>query len=102
MLDKVIEFIGVLRKNGVRISMSENLDALEAVRLMGVRDRNDFKNVLRTTLVKAGRDIPVFDELFNIYFSGLGQVLKEGMNGASSSIFMSKEEFEKAMKDLME
>lgn len=102
MLDKVTEFIGVLRKNGVRVSLAENLDAVKAARIMGISSREDFKNAMRATLIKTGRDIPVFNELFDIYFSGLGKVVKDGLADMSNIAFMTPEEFKEAMKNLME
>ena len=70
------EFIEVLRNNGLRVSISENLEALRAVSEVGVERRDDFRAALRTTLIKSSRDLPAFEDLFEIFFSGLGNLLR--------------------------
>jgi uncharacterized protein len=52
MEDRIIEFANVLRRNGVRVSLSENMDAFRALELIGIRDPSLFRNALRTTLIK--------------------------------------------------
>ncbi len=76
MDDKIVEFISLLRENGLRVSMSENVDAFRAVQLLGLHDREAFKDALRASIVKREIDASPFNELFDLYFSGLGQTLK--------------------------
>jgi uncharacterized protein len=75
MEDRIVEFAGVLRRNGVRVSLSENMDAFRALQLLGIRDPFLFRNTLRATLVKRGSDIKPFEELFDYFFLGIGQAL---------------------------
>jgi uncharacterized protein with von Willebrand factor type A (vWA) domain len=75
MEERIIEFSGVLRRNGIRVSLSENMDAFRALELIGIRDPLLFRNALRTTLVKRAGDLKPFDELFDFYFLGIGQAL---------------------------
>ena len=75
MEDRIVEFAGVLRHNGVRVSLSENMDAFRALQLLGVSDPARFRNALRATLVKRGSDIKSFEELFDYFFLGIGQAL---------------------------
>jgi uncharacterized protein with von Willebrand factor type A (vWA) domain len=75
MEERIIEFTGVLRRNGIRVSLSENMDAFRALELIGIRDPLLFRNALRTTLVKRAGDLKPFDELFDFYFLGIGQAL---------------------------
>jgi uncharacterized protein with von Willebrand factor type A (vWA) domain len=63
-----VEFIAGLRAAGVRISIAESQDAFNAAACMGIFDRNDFHDSLRTTLVKEIKDQPIFDDLFPLYF----------------------------------
>ena len=67
MEERIIKFISSLRAAGVRISLAESEDALNAIGQMGVRDRSTFYTSLRTTLVKDSKDHPVFDELFPLF-----------------------------------
>ncbi|ABS25720.1 VWA domain-containing protein [Anaeromyxobacter sp. Fw109-5] len=73
---RVVEFAGLLRTNGVRVSPAEVADAVEAAALVGASDRGSFRAALRATLVKRSRDVPVFDGLFELYFSALGRVVE--------------------------
>ncbi len=72
MEQRLIDFITGLRAGGVRISLAESADAWRAVQLMGVQDREHFRQVLAATLVKDPADIPIFERLFPIYFGGDG------------------------------
>ena len=49
---RVIEFANILRRNGIRVSLSENMDAFRALELIGIADPQLFRNALRTTLIK--------------------------------------------------
>jgi len=62
-------FVRLLRMRGVRVSVTEALDALRAAALDGaLADRETLRCVLRVALVKDRRDEEVFDELFDRYF----------------------------------
>ncbi|HZW02862.1 MAG TPA: VWA domain-containing protein [Anaerolineaceae bacterium] len=69
MDSRIVQFISALRARGVRISLAESVDAFKAVEEMGVNDRNSFRVALRASLVKESDDLPVFDELFPIFFT---------------------------------
>ncbi len=62
-------FICVLKRNGVRIAPSETIDAMQALACVTLADRETVRTVLRSTLIKDMHDIPVFDELFELFFS---------------------------------
>jgi len=68
---RVLEFIGDLRRSEIRISPSEALDALTASAEIGLGDRDAFQTALATTLIKESRDLPTFERLFNLYFLDL-------------------------------
>lgn len=72
MEERIAKFVTALRAARVRVSLAESEDAWRAVRHMGVTDRDRFRWSLRATLVKEAADIPIFDELFPLYF-GVGQ-----------------------------
>jgi uncharacterized protein with von Willebrand factor type A (vWA) domain len=72
MDQRIIDFIAGLRAAGVRISVAESEDAFKATRCMGIADREDFQDSLRTTLVKEAKDRPIFDQLFPLYFGSDG------------------------------
>ncbi|HEY3066108.1 MAG TPA: VWA domain-containing protein [Methylomirabilota bacterium] len=81
MDQRILDFIGDLRRAEMRISPSEAVDALAASAEVGLRDRETFKATLAATLVKEARDIATFERLFDLYFLDL-QALGEGLKKA--------------------
>jgi uncharacterized protein with von Willebrand factor type A (vWA) domain len=75
MDDRIVQFIAGLRASGVRVSLAESQDAFRATEIMGVLDREPFKNALRTTLIKEHKDEPIFEKLFPLYFGSGGPPL---------------------------
>jgi len=51
MDDKLIEFTHLLRQNGLKVSVAENMDTFAALGLTGIGDRQILKDTLRATLV---------------------------------------------------
>jgi len=68
MEKQILYLVHQLRKAGVRVTLAETLDSLEALRLVDW-DRDSFYSSLRATLVKNHRDYRVFDKLFGLIFS---------------------------------
>src|SRR5438552_881204 len=68
MIAELMEFAGLLRKNGVRLSTAEVLDAVSAAGVIGLGDGASLREALRTTLCKRREDEEVFTELFGLYF----------------------------------
>jgi uncharacterized protein with von Willebrand factor type A (vWA) domain len=79
--ERILEFIGDLRRAELRISPSEALDALAAAATVGLEDRETFKTALAATLVKEARDRETFDRLFDLYFLDL-ETLGQGVRRA--------------------
>ncbi len=95
---RIIEFAGVLRRNGIRVSTAETLEALQGSHALGLRDRTTFKNVLRATMVKRTPDIEAFDQLFDTYFTGISDLLGELTAQAAGD--MSQVDFQEFLEDL--
>lgn len=70
----VADFIGALREAGLPVSPAESLDALNAIKLLGLENRKTTKTVLALTLVKRQTDQVIYDQLFDLYFTGVEQV----------------------------
>lgn len=62
-------FVAALRESGIRVSPGESLDAVQALGLCGMNSRKSSRQLLRLTLVKNVNDIPLFNDVFNRYFS---------------------------------
>ncbi|HAY67466.1 MAG: VWA domain-containing protein [Acidimicrobiaceae bacterium] len=69
LLDLMGGFIQELRDAGLPVSLTENLDAMEAVRAIPIEDRTTFKYALGATLVKSHQHWPAFETVFDVYFS---------------------------------
>jgi hypothetical protein len=65
----ITRFVAALRESGIRVSPGETLDAVQALALAGIERRRLTRRLLRLTLVKNVNDIPVFNEVFNSFFS---------------------------------
>lgn len=102
MDDKIVEFISLLRNNGLRTSMSEDLDAFAAIQQIGLRDRQLLKDVLRATLVKSTLDIDVFDELFDLFFSGLGDAMKAVDEASRAAMHLDEGDYQNLLDSLAE
>jgi uncharacterized protein with von Willebrand factor type A (vWA) domain len=69
LLDLLSGFIVELRRAGLPVSLTENLDAMEAVRHIPLGDRDAFKYALAATLVKNHSHWRAFETVFEVYFS---------------------------------
>ena len=72
MEERVAQFIAALRASGVRVSLAESADAFGAIDALGIADRDTFRLSLRATLIKDVRGIPIFEELFPLFFGSVG------------------------------
>ncbi|MCP5027040.1 MAG: VWA domain-containing protein [Actinomycetia bacterium] len=69
MLELLGGFIQELREAGIPVSLSENIDAMEAVQHIPLEDREALKYALAATLVKHTSHWRAFETLFEVYFS---------------------------------
>jgi uncharacterized protein with von Willebrand factor type A (vWA) domain len=76
VLDLLSGFVQELRNAGLPVSLTENLDAMEAVRHIPVEDREAFKYALGATLVKNSAHWRSFETVFEVYFSLRGPEYK--------------------------
>jgi hypothetical protein len=72
-LDLPAEFSVELRQAGLPVSLTENLDAMEAVTHIPIQDRDAFKYALGATLVKNHAHWRTFEVVFEVYFSMRGE-----------------------------
>ncbi len=76
MLDLLAGFVNELRNAGLPVSLTENLDAMEAVQHIPIEDRQAFKYALGSTLVKNNAHWRSFETVFEVYFSLRGPEYK--------------------------
>ena len=73
MLELLNGFIVELRQAGLPVSLTEHLDAMEAVKHIPLEDRAAFKYALAATLVKNNAHWRSFETVFEVYFSLRGK-----------------------------
>ncbi|MGH9057874.1 MAG: vWA domain-containing protein [Acidimicrobiales bacterium] len=73
LLESLSGFVKELRTAGIPVSLTENLDAMEALRHIPLEDRNAFKYALAATLVKNNAHWKAFETVFEVYFSLRGK-----------------------------
>ena len=100
MEDRIVEFANVLRRNGVRVSLSENMDAFRALGLIGIRDPLLFRNALRTTLVKRASDVKPFEELFDFFFLGIGEAIDSLDRRIMEELGLTPEQFQQMLEQI--
>ena len=100
MEDRIVEFANVLRRNGVRVSLSENMDAFRALGLVGIRDPHLFRNALRTTLIKRAGDVKPFEELFDFFFLGIGETIDALDRRIMEELGLTPEQFQQMLEQI--
>jgi uncharacterized protein len=83
LLETLAGFVKELRAAGIPVSLTENLDAVEALRHIPLEDREAFKYSLAATMVKNNSHWKTFETVFEVYFSLRGREyrLVEGEEG---------------------
>ena len=69
MLDLLAGFVTELRRSGLPVSLTEHLDAAEAMHHVPLEDREALKYALGATLVKSSSHWRSFETAFEIYFA---------------------------------
>ncbi len=69
ILELLNGFVIELRNAGIPVSLTENLDAMLAVKHIPLEDREAFKYALAATMVKNQSHWKAFETVFEIYFS---------------------------------
>lgn len=65
----IVRFVQILRHLGVRVSLSETMDALEALSRIDILQKDQVRGVLRACLAKSRRESGVFEEAFKLFFA---------------------------------
>ncbi len=94
MVDLLNGFVVELRNAGLPVSLTENLDAMEAVQHIPIEDRDAFKYALGATLIKNNAHWRAFETVFEVYFSLRGPEyrLAEGDESAIDDLWREMQE----------
>ena len=85
MLDALARFVALLRREGVRASPGEVLDAARALEAVGIEDRARVRTALAAALVKTHAQRPAFERTFEAFFTApaLGREGKREKTGGA-------------------
>ena len=86
MLDVLTGFVGELRAAGLPVSLTESIDAAEAVHHIPLEDRAALKYALAATLVKSSSHWKAFETAFEVYFSMRGPQYDIDADGAGGDL----------------
>jgi len=84
--ERILDFTNILRRAGVRVSTAEAIDAFRALEILSIEDREIFRNALGATMVKRSADLATFDELFELFWSGFYDSLRESFDRVSAGL----------------
>jgi len=98
VLDLLAGFVTELRNAGLPVSLTENLDAMEAVQHIPIEDRDAFKYALGATLVKNSSHWRSFETVFEVYFSMRGPEYKL-VEGSEDELEQMWREMQEQMKE---
>lgn len=65
----IVRFVSLLRMEGLSVGSSEVVDALQALQLIPLHDREQVRLALRATLVKSASERELFEGVFASYFT---------------------------------
>ena len=102
MQKKIIEFTNLLRKSGIRVSVAEAIDAFNALDELSLDDRDVFQDALRSAMVKRGDEIPTYDELFNLFWSGFYDNLRDSFGDMEGKLGEMGIDLEQLLSQLAE
>ncbi len=102
MQARVVEFANLLRKSGVRVSVAEAIDAFEALDELSLGDREVFKDALRTSMIKRGDEIATYDQLFDLFWSGFYDNLRQSFGDMGDALAESGVDLEELLRQIAE
>src|ERR1043166_3608237 len=100
MDEKLVEFSNLLRQNGLRVSLTESMDMLRALDVVGLPDRETVRAALRATMVKRAADLPTFEQLFALFFSGLTEAIKELTAATPGALALTEADLQRLLDEL--
>jgi uncharacterized protein len=94
LVNTITGFVTELRAAGIPVSLTENLDAMDAVRHVPLEDRATFKYALAATMVKSNAHWKAFETVFDVYFANRGSQYRLASDGENA-------DFDQAVDDLV-
>ena len=66
----IVEFCRFARASGIAAGVKESLEAVRAASVIGIADQQNLKFALRAVLCSTKADWDIFDEIFEVFWSG--------------------------------
>src|SRR5512142_834802 len=67
-LPNMMAFARALKQMGVKVSLSQVIDAARSADLVDIAAREDFRSLLRPNLISQKEDFPIFDMVFDCFW----------------------------------
>jgi uncharacterized protein with von Willebrand factor type A (vWA) domain len=99
---KILEFTNILRKSGIRVSTAEAIDAFHALDELSIEDREIFRDALCSTMVKRGEEVPTFHQLFDLFWSGFHDSLRDAFGEAAGGLADLGVDLDELMRQIAE
>jgi uncharacterized protein with von Willebrand factor type A (vWA) domain len=68
LTDNLLKFIEILRTAGIRVSISESIDTVEALKHVNIMSKSQVKTAMAACLAKSEEERRIFSEAFDEYF----------------------------------
>jgi uncharacterized protein with von Willebrand factor type A (vWA) domain len=85
LLTGTVRFCRLLRARGLAITPSESRDAVRALEVVDLGDRDEVRRALRTVLATRPEEFPIFDATFDAFWGGLMAMAGAPAAGAASA-----------------
>jgi uncharacterized protein with von Willebrand factor type A (vWA) domain len=102
MQQKILEFTNILRKSGIRVSPAEAIDAFRALDELSIEDRGIFRDALCSTMVKRAEEVPTFHQLFDLFWSGFYDSLRDSFGEATAGLADMSIDLDALMRQIAE
>jgi uncharacterized protein len=85
LLTGTVRFCRLLRARGLAITPSESHDAVRALEVIDLGDREEVRRALRTVLATRPEEFPTFDATFDAFWGGLVSAASPPADGAAAA-----------------
>src|SRR5213594_1047430 len=76
------------------------MDSFRALAVVGLGDRETVRTTLRASMVKRTIDIPAFEQLFALFFSGLADAIAEATAATRGALGLDDPDFQRLLEEL--
>lgn len=72
-------FARKLKEKGLKITSGRAIDAFQSLRFIDLSVREDFSSVLKANFVSCKEDLPIYDDLFELFWGSGEQIFQTDM-----------------------